>query len=92
MTPVEVGNGQEEGYDTDEDNPLMYTQKAENIGTFFLSCNTHKDSEGIFGRMHLRNGTGLTYTGWHLAIRPHHTEYIHQIEEGQQESSCSGAE
>ena len=29
MAPVEVGNGQEEGYDTDEDNPLMYTQKAE---------------------------------------------------------------
>ena len=29
MTPMEVGNGQEEGYDTDDDNPLMYTQKAE---------------------------------------------------------------
>ena len=32
------------------------------------------------------------YTGCHLAARPYHTEYIHQIEEGQQESSCSGAE
>ena len=31
MTPVEVGNGWEEGYDTDEDNPLMYTQKAETL-------------------------------------------------------------
>ena len=31
MTPVEVGNGQEEGYDTNEDNPLMYTQKAETL-------------------------------------------------------------
>ena len=31
MTPMEVGNGQEEGYDTDDDNPLMYTQKAETL-------------------------------------------------------------
>ena len=36
MTPVEVGNGQEEGYDTDGDNPLMYTQKAETLEPF--SC------------------------------------------------------
>ena len=34
MTPVEVGNGQEEGYDTDDDNPLMYTQKAETLEPF----------------------------------------------------------
>ena len=34
MTPVEVGNGQEEGYDTDENNPLMYTQKAETLEPF----------------------------------------------------------
>ena len=29
MTPVEVGNDQEEGCDTDQDTPLMYTQKVE---------------------------------------------------------------
>ena len=34
MTPVEVGNGQEEGYDTDEDSPLMYTQNAETLEPF----------------------------------------------------------
>ena len=34
MTPVEVGNGQEEGYDADNDNPLMYTQKAETLEPF----------------------------------------------------------
>ena len=34
MTPVEVGNGQVEGYDTDKDNPLMYTQKAETLEPF----------------------------------------------------------
>ena len=34
MTPMEVGNGQEEGYDTDDDNPLMYTQKVETLEPF----------------------------------------------------------
>ena len=34
MTPVEVGNGQEEGYDTDKNNPLVYTQKAETLERF----------------------------------------------------------
>ena len=34
MTPMEVGNGQEEVYDTDNDNPLMYTQKAETLEPF----------------------------------------------------------
>ena len=34
MSPVEVGNDQEEGYDTDKDNLLMYTQKAETLEPF----------------------------------------------------------
>ena len=34
MTPVEVGNDQEEGYDTNQDSPLMYTQKAETLEPF----------------------------------------------------------
>ena len=34
MTPVEVGNDQLEGYDTDTDSPLMYTQKAETLNLF----------------------------------------------------------
>ena len=34
MTPVEVGKDQEEGYDTDKDSPLMYTQKAETLEPF----------------------------------------------------------
>ena len=52
MTPMEVGNGQEEGYDTDDDNPLMYTQKAETLEPFSSHVIPSKDSEGIFGRMH----------------------------------------
>ena len=34
MTPVEVGNGQEEGYGTGKDSPLMYTQTAETLEPF----------------------------------------------------------
>ena len=34
MTPMEVGDSQEERYDTDDDNPLMYTQKAEPLEPF----------------------------------------------------------
>ena len=34
MTPMEMGIGQEEGYDIDNDNPLMYTQKAETLEPF----------------------------------------------------------
>ena len=34
MMPVEVGNDQEEGYDSDKDSLLMYTQKAETLEPF----------------------------------------------------------
>ena len=34
MTPVEVGNNQEERYDTNKDSPLIYTQKAETLEPF----------------------------------------------------------
>ena len=34
MTPMEMGIGQEEEYDIDDDNPLMYTQKAETLEPF----------------------------------------------------------
>ena len=34
MTPMEVENDQEEGYDTNEDNPLMYTHKTETLEPF----------------------------------------------------------
>ena len=31
---MEVGNGQEQGYDMDKDNPLMHTQKPETLEPF----------------------------------------------------------
>ena len=51
MTPVEVGNDQEEGYDVDKDSPLMYTQKAETLEPFSSHAISVKTREDVFGRM-----------------------------------------
>ena len=92
MTPVEVGNGQEERYDTDEDNPLMYTQKAETLEPFSSHVIPVKTVKAyseeyiniIVQALHTQDGT--------LLPRPYCAEYIHQTEEGWQESSCGGVE
>ena len=34
MTSVEMGNDQEEGYNTNKDSPLMYTQKQKHWNLF----------------------------------------------------------
>ena len=34
MTPVEVGSDREKGCKTDQDSPLMYTQKVETLEPF----------------------------------------------------------
>ena len=71
MTPVEVGNGQEEGYDKDEDSPLMYTQKAETLETFSSHVIPVKTTKAYLGEhinvmvqaLHAQDGTlppGLT--------------------------------
>ena len=52
MTPVEVENGQEEGYDTDKDNSLMYTQKAETLEPFSSHVIPMKTMKAYFGRVH----------------------------------------
>ena len=49
VTPVEVGNEQEEGCKTDQDSPLMYTQKSRDTGTFLLPCDTREDDGSVLG-------------------------------------------
>ena len=77
MMPMEVGDTQEEKFDMDGNNPLMYTQKAKNIGTLLFSHNTSKDREGIFGRAYSCYGTGPSNPGWLPASRPDCAEHIH---------------
>ena len=80
MTPVEVGNGQEEGYDTDEYNPLMYTQKAETLKPFsshVIPINTVKVYLGecinvMVQALHAQDGTllpGLTMQNTYTELR-----------------------
>ena len=80
MTPVEVGNGQEEGYDTDEDNPLMYTQKAETLEPFSSHVIPIKTVKAYLGEcinvmvqaLHTQDGTllpGLTVQNTYTKLR-----------------------
>ena len=60
--------------------PIDVYPGSRNIGTFFLSCNTHKDSEGIFGEcinvmvqtLRAQDGTllpGLTMQNMYTELR-----------------------
>ena len=80
MTPVEVENGQEEGYDTDEDNPLMYTQKAEPLEPFSSHVIPIKTVKVYLGEcinvmvqvLHTQDGTlppGLTMQNTYTKLR-----------------------
>ena len=80
MTPVEVGNGQEEGYNTDEANPLMYTQKAKKLEPFFSHVIPIKTVKAYLGEhinimvqaLHAQDGTllpGLTRQNTYTKLR-----------------------
>ena len=80
MTPVEVGNSQEKGYDTDEDNPLMYTQKAETLEPFSSHVIPIKTAKAYLGKcinvmvqaLHAQDGTllpGLTMQNTYTELR-----------------------
>ena len=55
MTPMEVDDNQEEKFDTNDDHPLMYTQKAENLEPFSSHIIPVK--------------TGKAYLGEHINVR-----------------------
>ena len=80
MTPVEVGNGQEEGYDTDKNNPLVYTQKAETLEPFSSHVIPIKTVKAYLGEcinmmvqaLHTQDGTlppGLTIQNTYTELR-----------------------
>ena len=80
MTPVEVGNGQEEGYNMDEDSPLMYTQKAETLEPFSSHVIPMKTMKAYLGEhinvmvqaLHAQDGTlppGLTMQKMYTELR-----------------------
>ena len=80
MMPVEVGNGQEEGYDTNKDSPLMYTQKAETLEPFSSHVIPIKTTKAYLGEclnvmvqaLHAQDGTlllGLTMQNTYTELR-----------------------
>ena len=80
MTPVEVGNDQEEGYDTNQDSPLMYTQKAETLEPFSSHVIPVKTTKAYLGEcvnvmvqaLYAQDGTllpGLTVQNKYTELR-----------------------
>ena len=80
MTPVEVGSGPEEQYDTDEDSPLMYTQKAETLEPFSSCVVPVRTMKAYLGEcinamiqaLHVQDGTllpGLTIQNTYTELR-----------------------
>ena len=80
MTPMEVGDGQEEGYDTNDDNLLMYTQKAETLEPFSSHVIPIKTVKAYLGEcinlmvqaLHTQDGTlplGLTVQNTYTELR-----------------------
>ena len=80
MTPVEVGNDQEEGYDIDKDIPLMYTQIAETLEPFSSHVIPGKTTKAYLGEhlnvkvqaLYVQDGTllpGLTVQNAYTELR-----------------------
>ena len=80
MTPVEVGNDQEGGYNTDQDSPLMYTQKVETLEPFSSHVIPVKTTEAYLGEhlnvmvqaLYAQDGTlppGLTMQNTYIELR-----------------------
>ena len=80
MTPVEVGDDQEGRHDTDQDGPLMYTQKVETLEPFSSHVIPMKTMEAYLGEclnvmvqaLHVQDGTlppGLTMQNMYTELR-----------------------
>ena len=80
MMPVEMGDAQEEGCDTDKNSPLMYTQKAETLEPFSSHVIPVKTMKAYLGEclnvmvqtLHAQDGTlppGLTMQNTYTELR-----------------------
>ena len=80
MTPVEVGSDQEEGCKTDQDSPLMYTQKVEMLDPFSSQVIPMRMMEAYLGEhlnimvqaLHAQDGTlppGITMQNTYTKLR-----------------------
>ena len=77
MMPVEVGDGQEEKFDTNDDDLLMYGRKAETLESFSSHIVPVKTWKVYMGERINVMVQALLDPGCLLASRPDCTEYIH---------------
>ena len=83
MMPMEVGDGQEEKLDMNDNDQLMYTQKVETTEPFSSHIVPVKTGRAYVGEHINVMVQALQKSGWLLASRPDSTEYIHWVEEEQ---------
>ena len=83
MMPMEVGDGQEETFDMNDDDQLMYTQKVETIEPFSSHIVPVKTGRVYVGECINVMVQALQDSGWLLASRPDCTEHIHRVKERQ---------
>ena len=80
MTPVEVGSDREEGHETDQDSPLMHTQKVETLEPFSSHVIPMRMMEVYLGEhlnvmvqaLHAQDGTlppGITMQNTYTELR-----------------------
>ena len=79
MMPMEVGDSQEGKFDTNDDDPLMYTRKAETLEPFSSHIIPVKTGKAYLGEHINVMVQAPTDSGWHLASWPDHTEHIYQV-------------
>ena len=82
MTPVEVGDSQEERSDTDNDNLLMYTQKAETLEPFSSHVISMKTVKAYLGE-HINVMVQALHTQDSTLLPGLTVQNTYSIEEGQ---------
>ena len=75
MMPMEVGGDQEEKFDTDDGDLLIYTQKAETLKPFSSHIIPVKAGKAYLGECI----NVMVQVPWHLAYWPDHTEHIYRV-------------
>ena len=77
MMPTEVDDNQEEKFDSNDDDLLMYTQKAETLEPFSSHIIPVKTGKAYLGERINVMIQAPTSKGWHSAPGPDHTEHLY---------------
>ena len=72
-----MGDNQEGKLDSNDNDSLMYTQKAETLESFSPHIVPVKTGKAYLGECINVMVQALTDSGWHLASRPDHTDHIY---------------